>query len=262
MTSTPPLISIVIPSFNKAAYIARTLDSIFDQRYPALEVIIQDGGSNDGTVDIIKKYARRYPKVIKWVSAPDGGQLNAINTGLNKASGQILTFINADDIYTPDSLTAVGQAFFLHPQIYWLAGEGDVINENGIVIHTFTNWYKRLLLHKNRRWILLVTNYLMQPSVFISRTAYMKYGPFTGTKTSVMEYALWLKLAQTSMPLVLPQALTAFRLHTDSLTSNYYQSILKEDTRIVNQYTSNKLIIALHWLHHLGRIILIKFKVK
>src|SRR3990167_10909805 len=104
----PPKISVIIPSLNKAKFISQTLKSIFDQGCSGLEVIIQDGESSDGTLEIIKKFAGRYP--VKWESKEDKGQLDAINKGLSKATGEILTYINADDFYEEGVFKAVAHA--------------------------------------------------------------------------------------------------------------------------------------------------------
>jgi glycosyltransferase involved in cell wall biosynthesis len=95
-----PKISVVMPSFNKASYIEKTLDSIFDQKYPNLEVVIQDGGSTDGTLEIISGFIQKYPKLIRLESKKDKGQLDAVNTK-GSAGGEIFTFINADDTIAP-----------------------------------------------------------------------------------------------------------------------------------------------------------------
>src|SRR5438105_15536000 len=92
-------ISIIIPSFNKGIYIGKTLQSIIDQNYPNLEVIVQDGGSKDETAVIIKRYAKKNPKIFQWTSKKDNGQLDAIYKGLKKAKGDIITYLNADDLY-------------------------------------------------------------------------------------------------------------------------------------------------------------------
>ena len=119
----PPKISIVIPSFNKARVIGQTLESIVGQGYPDYEVIIQDGGSTDGTLDIIKKFAKKCPREIKWESGKDKGQLDAINKGLSKASGEILTYINADDVYEPGALDTVAKAYERVPMPFGLPAE-------------------------------------------------------------------------------------------------------------------------------------------
>src|SRR3989304_8129508 len=126
--STLPKISIVIPSFNKKDYIGFTLQSIIDQEYPNLEVIVRDGGSTDGTLEIIKKYAKKYPKVISWEVKKNEGQLGAINQGLTTATGDILTFLNADDVYQDAALRTVGEYFAKAPGTLWLAGKGHTID--------------------------------------------------------------------------------------------------------------------------------------
>src|SRR3990167_3661992 len=167
-----PLISIVIPSLNKAEYIKQTLDSIFTQRYPNLEVIIQDGGSKDQTKNIVTSYIKMYPQ-IAWVSKKDNGQVDAINKGLKKAKGDILTYINADDIYLNNSLFEVAQSYQKYPESLWLVGKGVVINKDGEINSSFfvkqiVGRYKDLLLKLNSYNLLLILNYFMQPSVFIT----------------------------------------------------------------------------------------------
>ncbi|MCX6704657.1 MAG: glycosyltransferase, partial [Candidatus Woesebacteria bacterium] len=182
-----PKISVVIPSYNKVKFIGKTLDSIFDQKYLNLEVIIQDGGSNDGTIGIIERFAKKYPSRIRWESKKDKGQLDAINEGLGKATGEILTFINADDCYLLGAFAAISEAYIRHRNALWFAGRGVVIDKNGKEIAKVVTWYKNLLLSLNSKFYLLVTNYLMQPSVFLTRSAWGKFGPFTGTSDFVME---------------------------------------------------------------------------
>ncbi|MFZ3301981.1 MAG: glycosyltransferase, partial [Microgenomates group bacterium] len=180
-----PKISIVIPSYNKVKYIKKTLDSIIDQNYKNFEVIIQDGGSTDGSLEVIKKYVKKYPSLMSYVSKKDGGQLDAINTGIKKAKGEIVTFINADDVYTKDAFESVAGHYMENPDALWFAGRGVVIDENDNEIAKPVTWYKSLLLGLNSYHLLLVTNYHMQPSVFLTKRAFKKYGLFTGTKFAV-----------------------------------------------------------------------------
>jgi glycosyltransferase involved in cell wall biosynthesis len=252
----PPKISIVIPSYNKAGYIGETLESIVTQNYPNLEVIIQDGGSTDGSVNIIKKYASKY-NYIKWVSKKDKGQVDAINTGLNKATGDILTYINADDVYEKGAFKTVGEYFAENPNTLWLAGRGRVIDKNGKEISKWVTAYKNLLLTINNYKLLLIVNYLMQPSVFLSKETYKKFGPFKGGKF-VMEYDLWLKIGREKMPQIFYKFFSKFRLAGDNISSLQYNKQLKMDEKIVNKYTSSKLILLLHNIHNLVRTIIVK----
>jgi glycosyltransferase involved in cell wall biosynthesis len=258
MTNQNAKISVIIPSFNKVRFIGKTLDSIVSQNYQNIEVIIQDGGSTDGTIEIIKKYAQKYPNVIDFESKKDGGQFDAINIGLKKATGDILTFINADDVYCTNAFKAISNAYLINPDSLWFAGRSRVIDSDGKEIAKPVTWYKSLLLLLNSRFHLLATNYLMQPSVFITRKAWKKYGPFTGTSNFVMEYDLWLKIGSVSMPTVINKCLSNFRLSEDNISSVSFENTLKEDFKIVKKYTNNRLILLVHKLNNWGRVLMIK----
>ncbi len=248
-----PKISIIIPSYNKARFIEETLSSITEQGYPNLEVIIQDGGSTDGTLEIIKRFGKRYPKIISWESKKDKGQTDAINKGLKKAEGEVLTYLNADDIYKKGTLRRVGEYFARHNKALWVAGKGETIDGDGRKASEWATDYKNFLLKQGNYYLLLMVNYLMQPSVFLSRRAYKKYGPFTGAKNA-MEYDLWLKLGRSEMPRVIDSTLSSFRLYKESISMSQFKKTFLEDERIVRKYTDNPVLIGLHWLHNLVRV--------
>ena len=253
-----PKISIVIPSLNKGEFIGETLQSIINQKYPNLEVIIRDGGSTDTTVEIIKRFVSKC-SYIHWESKKDEGQLMAINRGLAEAKGEIVTFLNADDVYQEGALGVVGAYFSKHPKILWLAGKGETIDEYGRKIAPWVDDYKNFLLKLNKYSWLLTANYFFQPSVFLSSKAFEKYGPFTGTETSVMEYDMWLKLGKVEMPKVLDRPLSSFRLTKGSLSTSEFKSILMADEKIAEKYTANPLLLALHYLHNIGRVLIVKY---
>ena len=255
----PFKISVVIPSYNKVKYVRQTLDSIFLQKYPNLEVIIQDGGSTDGTLKIIKEFAKKYPRIIKWESKGDKGQLDAINKGFGEAGGDILTFINADDVYEKEAFDSVAEAYSKNQSALWFVGRGVVMDEKGKEIARAITLYKNLLLLINKYCLLLITNYLMQPSVFIARGAYEEYGPFNGTKNFITEYDLWLKLGIIQMPVIINKNLSVFRIESSTKTKRMYNEILKEDERLINRYSNNRFILSFHKLHNLGRILIGRF---
>lgn len=253
----PPKISVVIPSYNKVKFIRHTLESIFSQRYSNLEVIVQDGGSTDGTVELIKEFASK--NKFKWESKPDGGQLDAINAGLKKATGDILTFINADDYYEPNTFKLVSDVYIKNPDALWFAGRGRVVNEKNKGIAKPFMVYKNRLQSLNSRFFLLVTNYLIQPSVFFTKKAFIDFGPFTGTKKFVMEYEFWLKLSNAEMPVILDVLLSNFRIESTTKTKTMFSEILDEDEKILHKYTKDGFIIMLHEMHNIGRKIVGRF---
>jgi len=252
-----PKISIVIPSYNKRKYIEKTLKSIFAQEYGEIEVIIQDGGSTDGSLEVIKKYAAKYPEIIIWESKKDRGQADAINTGFKKAKGDILTFINADDVYKSNALKLVAGAYIENPKALWVAGRGATIDGSGKDAAVLTDLYKEVLRRINSYNVLLSVNYLMQPSVFISRNAYKKYGPFDASVTgAVLEYGLWLRLGRASMPILVNKCLSAFRLVKGNLSLSNFKILLKEDYDLCLRQTQNPFRIIIHKVNNIGRRII------
>jgi len=253
-----PLISIVIPSLNKVAYIDKTLDSIFNQNYPNLEVIIQDGGSTDGSLNVIKKYAKKYPNFIHWKSGRDKGQLSAILSGIRKARGEILAYINADDVYENGAFKRVADEYLKASDRLWFVGYGDMINSRGQKTSNLVVTYKKILTRLNSYRLLLMVNYIMQPSVFLTRKAYNKFGPFAGTAGFILEYDMWLKLGRVEMPGLVPFNLSSFRMSGVNISSRQYASVLEADTKIVKKHTRNNITLGLHYIHNYFRTLLVK----
>lgn len=251
-----PKISIIIPSLNKGGYIEETLKSIVQQKYPNLELIIQDGGSTDKSLKIIREYSKKYGW-IKYESKKDKGQAKAINKGFKKARGDILTFINADDVYEKGALKRVGDYFIKKPKTLWLAGKGKVIDKKGKEITKCVTAYKNQLLKINNYNLLLIVNYLMQPSVFLSRSVYEKYGGFDTDDKSVMEYKKWLEIGRKKMPTVLDEYLAKFRITENTTSSTLYGVVLANDYKIMTEFTKNPFILFLHKMHNIGRVVML-----
>ena len=140
--SNLPKISVVIPVYNTVDYIEETLRSIVDQQYSSYEIVIQDGDSTDGTVGVIKEFAKKHPKRVIWESKKDKGQCDAINKGLKKTTGEVLTYINADDIYFENTFNTISENYLKDPNCMWLAGRGVVINKGSEeVTSSFTKYW-------------------------------------------------------------------------------------------------------------------------
>ena len=165
--SSQPRISIVTPSFNQAQYLDETIRSVLDQGYPNLEYMINDGGSKDGSVDIIRKYESH---LAYWVSEKDRGQVHAINKGLEQASGDIFGFINSDDLYLPGALAAVADHFETHTDCQWVCGDTVMFGEG------HTTELIRAVVPKSAAHCLSWAYKAPQPGHFWKRELIQKFG--------------------------------------------------------------------------------------
>jgi glycosyltransferase involved in cell wall biosynthesis len=209
MYEDQPLVSIVTPSFNQARYIEATIQSVLAQDYPRIEYIIIDGGSTDGTVDIIKKYEGR---ITSWVSEPDKGQTDAINKGFARAKGEILAWINSDDTYESGAITAAVRYLQAHPHVGMVYGDCNFINERGSVIGRFSaaqtdqNLLRRGYVH------------IPQQASFFRADLWKQVGPLDPSFYFAMDYDLWTRLATHSTLKYVPKTWANFRLHTSGKT--------------------------------------------
>ena len=204
-----PLVSIVTPSFNQARYIEATILSVLGQEYPRIEYIVVDGGSTDGTVEIIKKYEAR---LASWVSEPDRGQTDAINKGFARAKGDILAWINSDDTYEPGAAAAAVQYLQEHPEVGLVYGDCNFINERGGVIGKFNAAQTDLPLLR-RGYV-----HIPQQATFFRSDLWRQVGPLDPSFYFAMDYDLWTRLAARSEIKYLPQTWANFRLHTSGKT--------------------------------------------
>lgn len=126
-----PKITVVTPNFNQGCFLEETILSVLEQGYPNLEFIVIDGGSTDGSTDIIRKYEK---KLAYWVSEPDNGQYHAVQKGFEKSTGEIMTYLNSDDILAKGSLFTAAQIFNDYPQVKWLGGLANHIDESSRIV--------------------------------------------------------------------------------------------------------------------------------
>jgi glycosyltransferase involved in cell wall biosynthesis len=213
-----PIVSIITPSFNQAEFIEDTILSIKGQTYKRFEHIIVDAGSTDNTLDILKKFEGTYD--LTWSSEPDEGMYHGINKGLRKAKGEILCYLNSDDLYLPWTLEAVAEFFTRNKQVDLLYG--DIINlddTKGSVELTFCPPF-------NLRWALFKGG-LNQPAVFWSRRAYEKVGGFDERLKFAGDYEYWLRIAMRGTVKKMNEFLAVDRNHSKRKTN--VQSNLSEE---------------------------------
>lgn len=244
-TTQYPSISIITPSFNQSHFIKETIESVLNQNYPNLEYIVMDGGSTDDTVKILKSYGKK----INWVSKKDNGQTDAINTGIKKSSGEIIAYLNSDDVMLPNTLHTVAEEFMNNPETMWLTGDYFIIDANGKKMQSFVANYKKFLRKYPNKTILSIANYIIQPSTFWRRSLTNEIGLFREELSYVMDFEYWMRTI-TKYPLkVLPNHFSLFRIHGDSKGGALYEKQFAEEHQIVVEYVKNPIIRVLHKLH-------------
>ena len=242
-----PSITIVTPSLNQGGFIEETIQSVLSQEYPRLEYIIADGGSSDDTLNILEKYSSN----IRWYSKKDDGQTNAINSALRLANGEIVGYLNADDILLPGALTSIGKIFAKNSSVQWLTGQCKIIDETGKSIRSVIAIYKNLLLYSRNYETLLVTNYISQPATFWRRDLLDRCGFLDESLYYVMDYEYWLRLWKIAQPFILHEDLAGFRIQRASKTSlgGHLDRYIEEERRIISQHTQSKIWRFLHQVH-------------
>jgi len=251
---TLPRISIVTPSFNQAQYIEQTIESVLDQGYPNLEYIIIDGGSTDGSADVIRKYDKH---LTYWVSEKDNGQTHAINKGMARATGAVRAYINSDDYYLPGALEAVGQHFVSNPDTDLLHGRCRVVNDAGDKID---EWFGSIDRYQDILDIWHIwtkrRNYV-QPEVFWSGRIAEKIGTLRESLFFVMDYEYWARILRNGgIVRRLDLEVAAFRrqpAQKSNLSSRVEQEILKVVEPLIFERPSvlpltTRLRLQGHWL--------------
>lgn len=244
-----PKISVVTPSYNQAKYIRATIDSVLSQNYPNLEYFVIDGGSSDGTIDILKSYGKK----IRWISEKDHGQTDAINKGLRLSHGEIMAYLNSDDIYLPGTLQRVGE-YYAKTHADWITGDCLVIDDQGRPFKA--NWliagYKRLLMQLYSRTTLMIADSMLpQPSTFWSRRAYQQIGEFNSNYHYVMDYDYWLRLSKFYHPHDLKVALSGFRSQPESKSETSRDKLMAEGEIALKQNGATDWQLVLHRLHNI-----------
>lgn len=198
-----PLVSIITPSYNQADFLEETIRSVFEQDYPNLEYLVIDGGSKDGSVEIIRQYADR---LAYWVSEPDRGQADALNKGLAQAKGEIVAWLNSDDVYRPGAVRAAVEALQQNPEVGFVYSRLHSIDRGGEIFNTII--YKQFELLD-----LLSFRIIGQPTVFMRRAVQQRAGPLDASYNYLLDHHLWLRMLRLAPIKYVPVVWAAARHH-------------------------------------------------
>lgn len=207
-----PLISIVMPSYQQAAFLEEAVRSVMDQDGVDVELLVMDPGSTDGSRGILLRLREEYGERLRLVFEADNGQSDAINRGMALARGRVLAWLNSDDRFRPGALAGI-VALLDTDLPAWLYGRAGMIDGEGKAIASFIVGYKGWRGKRFSRWKLLTENFIPQMAVFWNRSIWERSGGLNLVKDLDMDYDLWLKFAEIAPPVVLNDELADFRVH-------------------------------------------------
>jgi glycosyltransferase involved in cell wall biosynthesis len=219
-----PTISIITPSYNQAEFLGQTLDSVFAQDYPRLEAIVYDGGSDDGSVEILESYADR---LAFWVSEKDRGPAHAINKGLARATGEVLGWLSSDDVLTEGALLEVGRAFAKDPKLDLVYGNAVYIDERNRLhladhgAHRTGVYYGDMMPWNKVPAFWSYVHAVPQPTVFFRRRLLEKAGPLDESYQFIFDFELFFRFARHARVKKIERLQAFYRIHAASKTSNW-----------------------------------------
>lgn len=222
-----PLVSIITPSYNQAKFIEETLQSVLSQDYPNVEYSVIDGGSTDGTQEILKRHGER----LTWISEKDQGQADAVNKGFRNAGGEIFGWLNSDDTYCPGAIQKVVEFFGKHPDISMVYGEAYNTDAQGNIIerHPTEEFdYQRLA----------ETCFISQPTVFLRRHVFEEVGPLDISLHYSLDYEYWMRIGKRFLIGYLPEVLATTRFHGGAKTVSKRKEAQEEVVMVVRRHYS------------------------
>jgi glycosyltransferase involved in cell wall biosynthesis len=225
--------SLVTPSFNQARYIGRTIDSVLGQQGDFdLEYKVIDGGSSDGTLEVLRSYGPR----LLWVSEQDRGQIDAINKGLRASTGDLVGWLNSDDLLLPGALARVAQAFASNPRVEWVHGRCEIVDEHDAPLRSWISQYKHFRARHHSFANLLTENYISQMTAFWRRSVHDEIGYLDPDLDLAFDYDFFLRLARRGPPIYLPDSLACFRWYRSSKSGDGFERQLDQASTIAARY--------------------------
>jgi glycosyltransferase involved in cell wall biosynthesis len=223
-----PLVSIVTPTYNQARFLEETILSVLGQDYPRIEHIVIDGGSVDGTLDVIREYAGR---LAFWTSERDQGQADAINKGFRMIRGDVFAYINSDDTYVPGAVSRAVRWFAEHPDVEMICGDANLIDEEGRVLDVL-----RGRGFDYRAFVCQKAGFINQPSTFMRRSVLAKAGFLNPSLYYNLDFEYWLRVGRVCRIEYVPAVFSNFRIHPASKTMRSKSVIAEEFVKVYEEF--------------------------
>lgn len=220
-----PLVSIITPCLNAAAFLEPTIESVLAQDYPRIEYLVMDGGSTDRTLEILRRYDGR----LRWISEPDRGTADAINRGFARSHGEIFTYLNADDELLPGAVSAAVRTFRADTEAAVVYGGGWWVDQSGarIAAYPVRDFDPELLAREC---------FICQPASFIRREAFEHIGGMDPDFNLTFDYEFWMRLARTYRFQRMDETLALSRMHPSNKSLGQRQKVFRETFRVMRRH--------------------------
>lgn len=222
-----PTVSIVTPSFNQGRFLAAAIDSVLAQDYPFIEYCVVDAGSSDETIEVLRAYGDR----IRWISERDAGQADGIDKGIRSTTGEIIAWLNADDLYLPGAVTTAVAALAQDASAPGVYGNAEFVDAEGRVIGPCAQ-VEPFDLER----LITVLDFIVQPATFFTRAAYEAAGGLDRSLHYCLDYDLWIRLGRKAPLRYVEQTLAQVRLHAETKTASGGLPRLLEIERMIRRH--------------------------
>lgn len=230
-------VSVVTPSLNQGRFIRAAIDSVLAQDYPDIEYLVVDAGSTDGTLETLASYGDR----IQWISEPDRGQADGVDKGIRRLSGDVIGWLNADDVYLPDAVSTAVSVLREHPNSAGVYGQAQYIDVDGAVIGPCDQ-----VEPFDADRLVNVLDFIVQPATFFTRVAYTASGGLDRTLDYCLDYDLWIRMAKAAPFQFVPSILAGVRIYPETKTASGGLPRLHEIEAMIRRHGRRTLPTGFH----------------
>lgn len=236
------LCSVVMPSYNQGGFIEKSICSVLDQSHKMTELIVMDGGSTDDTLVVLSSLVRKYGDRLRYISEKDSGPANAINKALDLANGEIIGWLNSDDVYFPEAISRAMDFFKANNEMVMLYGEGHHIDENDQFLERYPTLPHGQGLDRFQQGC-----YICQPTAFLRREVFDSVGKLDESLSAAFDFELWLRVfkAYPDRIAYIDEVVAGSRLHDDCITKSQRRIVAVEAMRVLSQHLGKS---EPHWL--------------